>query len=69
MTLRRVSLALLGLVAALALYVVGAWFGFYGRHEGAGEPTPTPIPAITRAPPIPASTVRFIESSAFVHIS
>ena len=43
MTLRRVSLALLGLVAALALYVVGAWFGFYGRHEGAGEPTPTPI--------------------------
>ena len=45
MTLRRVLLALLGLVAVLALYVAGAWFGFYGRHEGAGAPTTTPIPA------------------------
>ena len=37
MTLRRVLLALLGVVALLALYVAGAWYGLYGRHEGAGD--------------------------------
>ena len=45
MSIRRVLLAVLGVVALLALYVAGAWYGFYGRAEGAGTPTDTPIPA------------------------
>ena len=45
MSIRRVLFAFLGLVSIAALYVAGAWFGFYGRHEDAGEPTATPIPA------------------------
>ena len=45
MSIRRVLFAFLGLVSIAALYVAGAWFGCYGRHEDAGEPTATPIPA------------------------
>jgi hypothetical protein len=45
MSIRRVLFAFLGLVSIAALYVGGAWFGCYGRHEDAGEPTATPIPA------------------------
>ena len=45
MTLRRVLLPLLALIAVLGVYVAGGWLGFYGRHEGAGKPTATPIPA------------------------
>ena len=45
MSIRRVLFAFLGLVSIAALYVAGAWFGCYGRHEDAGEPTTTPIPA------------------------
>jgi len=45
MSIRRVLFALLGLVSIAGLYVAGAWFGCYGRHEDAGEPTATSIPA------------------------
>ena len=45
MSIRRILLALLAVVALLALYIAGAWYGFYGRHEGAGTPTAAAIPA------------------------
>jgi hypothetical protein len=43
--IRRILLGLLAIVALLALYIAGAWFGFYGRHEDAGTPTAATIPA------------------------
>jgi len=45
MSIRRILFASFGLVSIGVLYVAGAWFGCYGRHEDAGEPTATPIPA------------------------
>ncbi|RIL05779.1 MAG: hypothetical protein DCC71_09180 [Proteobacteria bacterium] len=42
--MRRVLLALLVLVGLVAIYLAGAYYGYYGRHEGAGEPTAARIP-------------------------
>jgi hypothetical protein len=41
--MRRVLLGLL-VVALIAFYVAGAYYGFFGRHEGAGTPTAARIP-------------------------
>jgi uncharacterized protein DUF3604 len=31
-------------IVAVGLYIAGAWLGFYGRHEGPGDPTAARIP-------------------------
>jgi len=41
---RRTLLVILVVIAALGLYVAGAWRGWYGRHEGAGVPLDARIP-------------------------
>jgi hypothetical protein len=42
--MRRVLLGLLAVVVLTALYVAGAYYGYFGRHEGAGTPTEARIP-------------------------
>jgi hypothetical protein len=42
--LRKALLAAALAIAALALYVLGAWLELYGRHLGPGEPTAAVIP-------------------------
>ena len=43
--IRRLLLIVVLLVALAGLYVAGAWYGLYGRPEGAGTPTDATIPA------------------------
>ncbi len=45
MSIRRIIVGLLGIVAVVGAYVAGAWFRLYGVHEGPGEMTRTRIPA------------------------
>ena len=57
MSIRRILLAVLGVIALLALYVAGAWYGLYGRQEGAGTPTATAFPPAS-SPRAPTRTAR-----------
>lgn len=42
--MRRVLVVVLALVVSFALYMAGAYYGYYGRHEDAGTPTAARIP-------------------------
>jgi hypothetical protein len=42
--LKRLGLAVLLVVAVAGAYLAGAWWNFYGEHEGPGVPTETRIP-------------------------
>ncbi len=44
-TTRVLGIALAGVVAFAALYLLGAWMRWYGSYEGAGEPTAIRVPA------------------------
>ena len=45
MSIRRIIVGLLVIIAVVGAYVAGAWFRLYGVHEGPGEVTRTRIPA------------------------
>ncbi len=58
MSIRRILLVVLGVVALLALYVAGAWYGLYGRLKARGRRPRRPSPrrsSVSAVPTTPAA--------------